>query len=370
MKENDKVVMYIGSESKIQPIRPDPIISDYKVVLYKQRMQPHYAVEALVEGFNVLIADFYSSGLAVLNELKKIINEKFPDSSFDSQRHARNTYRELSNRLLLKIRNHKLIIRKAPEIGWLKILYPELDDFLLPFPQIQGLNSSWQWYVNGIFVPVLRQKIFPWYGTYFPTRFEHIELFESWLKEYKGKKETAIDIGIGSGILTFQMLKHGFGSICGTDSNPNAIIGLQQHIEKHQLQSKINLKFGDMFANCDSVSELVAFNPPWLPALYNPDGLDSAIYYDADLFPRFFSEAAKHLIKGGRLAVIFSNLAQITNHETEHPIEKELLSGGRFIKERFMDKQVRPGSKKTRRKLDRHSAERVELWILKPIGEV
>lgn len=347
---------------------PEPIIDEQDVVLYRQRMQPGYAVEALIGGYNVLIADFYSSGLAILNELKKSVDSKFSDSSFEGQRMARNAYQEFSNRLLLKISNHKLTVRKAPDIGWLKILYPVLTEFLLPFPKVQGLNSAWQWYSNGIYIPVLRQKIYPWYGTYFPTRFEHLELFDNWLKEYRNKKESAIDVGIGSGVLTFQMLKYGFGSICGTDLNPNAIIGMQEQIEKNRLQSKINLRFGDLFANCNIVSELIVFNPPWLPASYHPDGLDSAIYYPEDLFTRFFTEASKRLLKDGRVVVIFSNLAQLTNPEMEHPVRKELAFGGRFVMERFMDKQVRRGSAKTKRKLDRRSYERVELWVLKSTG--
>jgi hypothetical protein len=38
----------------------------------------------------------------------------------------------------------RLEVRKAPEIGWLKILYPINTEFLISFPKIQGLNSSWQ----------------------------------------------------------------------------------------------------------------------------------------------------------------------------------------------------------------------------------
>jgi hypothetical protein len=85
------------------------------------------------------------------------------------------------------------------------------------------------------------------------------------------------------------------------------------------------------------------------------------------LFSRFFSEASKHLNEGGRVVVIFSNLARITNHETVHPIENELAVGERFVKERFIDKQVRAASKNSRRNLDRRSDEKVELWVLKPL---
>ncbi|MEP1488725.1 MAG: hypothetical protein ABJK28_09885 [Algibacter sp.] len=103
-----------------------------------------------------------------------------------------------------------MTVKKSPFIGWLEKLYPEITDFLLPFPHVQGLNSAWQWYQNGISIPVLRNKIHPYYGTYFPTRFDHLILFDNWLNRYNGPKKSAIEVGIGSGVLSFQMIKHGF----------------------------------------------------------------------------------------------------------------------------------------------------------------
>lgn len=368
MQNTEKELIVKTSAGEIQADRPAPVTSAFDVVIYKQRMQPQYALDALVEGYSVLIGDFYSSGLEVLNELKKYVNNKYPDQSFQGQREARSAFHELSNRIFLKIVSNRLHVRKAPEIGWLKVLYPGLTEFLLPFPRVQGLNSSWQWYEKGIFIPVLRTKIHPWYGTYFPTRFEHLEIFENWLKNYRGQKELAIDVGTGSGVLTYQMLKHGFAKVCGTDSNPNAIIGIDEYQDKNQLQSKVHLFHGDLFAGCGLTSELIIFNPPWLPAVYNPGGIDAAMYYEPDLFPGFFAEAVKHLKPDGRVVVLFSNLAEFTNPETEHPIKSELENGRRFQKEQFVEKQVRPASKKTKRNHDRRSDEKVELWVLKLSG--
>ena len=365
MLKNESGCILKISGSEIQADRPEPGISDIDVFPYKRRMGPQTAVDALVEGYYVLIVDFYSSGLTILSELKKYLKNKHSNQSFKEQRDSRSVFRELSHRLLLKVCNNKLTVRKAPVIGWLEILYPELNEFLLPFPQVQGLNSSWQWYKKGISIPVLDRKIHPWYGVYFPTRFEHLELFDNWLKKYKGEKISAIDIGIGSGALSFQMLKHDFRKVYGSDSNPNVIIGLNEDLNKNKLNSKIDLIYGDLFTGCNLKTELIIFNPPWLPASHNLDGLDKAIYYDADLFPRFFAEAIKHLKPEGRAVLLFSNLAQVTNVGECHPIEAELSHGGRFQKELFAQKKVRPASKKTRRNQNWRTAEMVELWVLK-----
>ncbi|MCF8374423.1 MAG: methyltransferase [Bacteroidales bacterium] len=353
------------SGREIQADRPSPILPNIEVAPFDGKMDPQDAIDALLDGYYVLIDDFFSTGLVLLSELKKAIQSKYSDQSFQGQRDFRAAYRELSHRILLFVNKHKLTVRKAPEIGWLKILYPGLDEFLLPLPQVQGLNSSWQWYVKGIHIPVLNRKIHPFFGTYFPTRFEHLELFDDWLKQYQGEKKSAIDVGIGCGVLSFQMLKHGFGRVHGTDSNPNAIIGLSDEMNKKRGPSKIDLYYGDLFAGCTLKSELVVFNPPWLPASHDLEGIDKAIYYDETLFPRFFEEAKNHLTDNGKVVLLFSNMAQVTKVGEQHPIESELADGGRFQKELFLQKEVGAASKNTRRNQNWRASEKVELWVLK-----
>ncbi len=367
MSTNKSILDLIISGNKIHGNRPEPIVSEIEIIPFNKRMNPQYAVESLVSGDYVFILDFYSTGLSILNELNFYLKTKYSNQSFDKQRHYRSAFRELSHKLLIRIYNNKLALKKAPEIGWLKLFYPELIDFLLPFPQVQGLNSSWQWYEKGIKIPVLKEKIHPFYGTYFPTRFEHLELFDEWLSNYKGNKKTSIDVGIGSGILSFQMLKHGFKKVYGTDINPNAIIGIHEEIKTNNLNQKIELFYGDLFANCNITSELIVFNPPWIPASYNSEGIDKAIYYDTELFPRFFSEAKKHLTKDGRIAILFSNLSMITKVGEDHPIKYELDNGSRFQKELLLQKKVNSASEKTKRNQNWRQNEMVELWILKAI---
>ncbi len=349
----------------INPNRPIPITSDIDVVAYNSSMQATFAVEALMEGYDVLVLDFYSSGLEVLNELKRQLKKQYSDKSFKEQQRSRDAFRELSHRLLLEVSENKLSVKKAPFIGWFEKLYPDLEEFLLPFPQVQGLNSAWQWYIKGIHIPVIEKKIYPWFGTYFPTRFDHLELFDEWLKTYKGKKETAIDIGMGSGILSLQMLKYGFENIIGTDNNPNAIIGLKEYLSKEGLNNKIHIHYGDLFTGCSEKADLIIFNPPWLPISREVEGIDQAMYYDNELFPRFFEQASKHLKPDGKLLIIFSNLAQITHTTKSHPIEKELASTYRFKKEELLKKKVKSASKKTKRNLSRRADEEVELWVLR-----
>lgn len=344
--------------------RPEPIVDEKQLELFNRATDVKRTIKELVAGKPVLITEFYSNGLLLLEELQIHLKRKFPNKSFKEQRKYRSEYRKLSNLVLIEIEDHKLAVKKAPSIGWLEKLYPETSNFLLPFPQVQGLNSAWQWYQNGISIPVLRNKIHPYYGTYFPTRFDHLILFDNWLKRYNGPKKSAIDIGIGSGVLSFQMIKHGFQKVFGTDTNPNAIVGLTDYMGDTKLSRKIELDFGHLFGKWEKQTELIVFNPPWLPASNDLDRNDEAIYYNENLFPDFFEGAKKRLLPEGKLVIIFSNLAQITNVTKDHPIEKELHEGGRFQLEKRLKKTVKAASEKTKRDQHWRSEEEVELWVL------
>ena len=345
--------------------RPNPIAIGAKVELFKRGTDIKFAIEVLESGTPILVLDSFSNGLELLRELKKHLSKKISNKTFSEQRAFRAEYQKLSNLVLVEIAEYKLKVKKAPSIGWLEKLYPESSDFLLPFPQVQGLNSSWQWYQNGISIPVLRNKLHPYYGTYFPTRFEHLEVFDNWLKRYTGPKKSAIDVGIGSGVLSFQMVLKGFQKVFGTDTNPNSIIGLTDFMGDTKLSRKIELDFGHLFGKWKKQTELIVFNPPWLPKSHELDSIDEAIYYDKSLFPEFFEEAEKRLLPDGKLVVIFSNLAQITNVTTEHPIETELANGGRFELEKCYKKRVKTASDKTKRDQNWRGNEEVELWVLK-----
>jgi len=348
----------------IEVNKPEAFVSGNDIVSFKRGMDFQSAIEKLEAGSPILITYFYSDGISLLKELNKYLSKKLPNKSFIEQREFRATYHKLSNLILLEVVNQKLRAKKSPSIGWLEKFYPDDNRFFLTFPQIQGLNSAWQWHINGISIPVLRNKIYPYYGTYFPTRFEHLILFDNWLKRYEGPKKTAIDVGIGCGVLSLQLIQHGFQKVFGTDINPNAIVGMKELMGTTKLSRKIELDFGNLFGKWEKQTEMIVFNPPWLPKTHDLGRIDDAIYYSESLFPDFFAEAKKRLLPDGKLVIIFSNLAQITNVTTEHPIEKELAEGNRFLLEKCLKRAVKAASSKTKRDQYWRSLEEVELWVL------
>ena len=348
----------------IQPDRPNIITTEIEAIRFNRKADLNETVVELIGGNYVLVEEFYSNGLQLLSELKKNLLLQYNDKSFQGQRDFRSAFREASHKLLLKVKDYKLRVRKSPDIGWLKLLYPENSDFYVSFPDVQGMNSSWQWYKNGIEIKTLDLTLHPFYGTYFPTRFDHLKLFDGWLKKYNGAKNNAIEIGVGSGVLSFQLIQNGFKNIFATDTNKNAIIGVLQESKRLGFEDKMTLNCGDLFENCAIKADLIVFNPPWLLAKHKlEEGIDKAIYYEDDLFPRFFEQALKYLTPDGKIVLIFSNLAQVVDDQSIHPIIEELQKNNRFRKELHLRKEVRASSSKTKR-TDSRENEKVELWVL------
>jgi len=350
----------------LQPDRPPIITSEIELIRFYHDTDAKAAVEQMIAGTYVLVEELYSNGLEILAELKRTLLVYYTDKKFQGQRDFRSAFREASHRLLVEVKGHKLLVKKAPMIGWLKVLYPEIADFYVSFPEIQGMNSAWQWYQKGIEVKTLGITLHPFYGTYFPTRFDHLTLFDKWLKKYVGSKEKAIEIGVGSGILSFQLIQNGFKSIFASDTNKNAIIGVAQECKRLGYEENITLNHGDLFENCDVKADVIVFNPPWLLAKHTlEEGFDKAIYYEKELFPRFFEQALKHLTPEGKLVLLFSNLAQVIDEKSSHPIIEELRNNNRFRKELHLRRDVSASSKKTKR-TDSRENEKVELWVLAP----
>jgi hypothetical protein len=91
------------------------------------------------------------------------------------------------------------------------------------------------------------------------------------------------------------------------------------------------------------------------------------MYYDEDLFPRFFEQAVAHLSENGKLIMIFSNLAEINHSTDKHPIKEELIHGNRYQKDLLLSKRMSVGSTKTKRNLSHREGEIVELWVLSKV---
>lgn len=347
---------------------PTPIQASPHTKVYSASSQNRRVFADMERGQTYCAEGTYGTTMAFYSWLKKQVNLLYPISDYPSSRVNRDKLRELSQRLLVRIKAHQIDLHKAPPIPWLLEFYPSLQDFYLPFTDVLGINGAYQWYVNGVQFPGLQHRVHPYYGAYFPTRTEHLQLFDQWLQRSK-PFANAIDLGTGCGVLTFYMLKHGVSNVIATDINPNAIHSVGQDLYRHDLGSRVRLINADLLEgiSCNSI-DLVVFNPPWIPD--NATGiLDLAMYYQSDLFHRFFSTAYESLPDSCKVVILFSTFAHAAGFRVEHPVRHELEHHQRFKLVNHIQSSVnqKPSQKKSWL-AEIRSNEKIELWELERVS--
>lgn len=345
--------------------RPEPLSFETPAESINRSCNPNAVAQALEGGVAHRINDAYPTGQRVLQSLRKYLADRHPGTEHHQRRAYRSALHEAGRHLLAPVENHEIALPKAPDIGWLKLLYPDQERFLLPFTDLIGLNSAWQWRLRGLEIPLLRTKIHPYYGVYFPTRFDHLELFDEWLHE-QPKLAQVIDVGVGAGVLTLLLLQHNAQAVHATDINPNALQSVRDELTRTGHAKRVQLEEADLLGCHPGDADLIVFNPPWLPG-EAAGPLDLAIYYPEDLFERFFAQAHSKVAPDGRVVLLFSNLVGVLTPGTPHPVLDEIERGGRFRLAEKRTRAVKAGSKKTKRSTEHRKQELVELWVLEKV---
>ncbi len=145
-----------------------------------------------------------------------------------------------------------------------------------------------------------------------------------------------------------------------TDTNPNAIESVTLELKRRPEPPPITPVCTDLLGDGDERFDLIAFNPPWM--FGTVDGLlDRALYFDDDLFERFFDRAVERLSDEGRIAIVFSNVMQLVQPDRPHPIQRE-LDTGRLRLVQTMKRKIKPPPDEHGKR--RRTKERVEVWEL------
>ncbi len=297
-------------------------------------------------GYEICLTGTYGFAMSFYSWLKKQVATRYPINDYPSSRVHKRAWHMLQSAIWLRITGHRPALRKAPDNPWLNDFYPENDDFLIRFSDFLGMNGARQWYEKGISYPYIAHKLHPFYGVYFPTRHRHLALFDRWL-ESRNDFQRAADIGTGCGIMSFIMQKHGLPEIHATDINPNAIFGLQEELQRHEMPgshgqqgsmdmispeqagiqkpaSQIFPEQADLLGSFQpSDNDLVVCNPPWIPEEAET-ALDQACYYPPDFFPRFFKKMIDYCEPGATVALLFSDYALVAGITDVHPIKEAL----------------------------------------------
>lgn len=142
-----------------------------------------------------------------------------------------------------------------------------------------------------------------------PKYFHDTEIFASQIPIYG--EEVLLEIGPGTGAISVIAAKRGAKKIVAIDINPDAVKNTQINIEKHQLQGKIEVRLGNLYAPLkpDEKFDVIFWNTPF--GLIDEQAispLEKAVYdpgYKAT--ERFIKEARGHLNPGGKVLIGFSS---------------------------------------------------------------
>lgn len=323
---------------------------------------------AIVRGDKILLTGTYGFAMSFYAWLKKRIASEYPVHNYKQARLYREAWYQYNQHVFIGVKNHKVELDKSVQNPWFEIFYPDKDHFLITFSDYLGLNGAWQWHVKGIQYPMLKHKIHPFYGAYFPTRHEHLSLFDQWLSE-QTKPKRLLDIGTGCGVLSFIAYAQGIANVHATDINPNAIHSLHGDLNRlgEAYRQSIRAEENSFFGSFEGTSnDLVVFNPPWLPGKVEKT-LDEACYFQQGFFDSFFKALDASCNKGTTIALLFSDYALASGQTSEHPISSAIETHDHMVDMLdHISRPVRQSPAKGKGWLDNiRNKENVELYVLR-----
>ena len=178
---------------------------------------------------------------------------------------------------------------------------------LVPLRDLLGVVGAHEWRKKGVELAVLDgERIHAHYGVFSPVRGEYLELVARAPIPAAGMQQ-AWDIGVGTGVLSAQLIKRGVKSIVATDMSERALGCATENLQRLGHAAKVKLQRADLFP--EGRAGLIVCNPPWLPGKA-ASLLDQAIYdEDSRMLRGFVQGLAAHLQPGGEGWLILSDLA-------------------------------------------------------------
>jgi len=144
-----------------------------------------------------------------------------------------------------------------------------------------------------------------------------------------------LDLGTGTGVCALFAARHA-RRVVAVDINPEAVRCAAVNALLNSLDSRLELRHGDLFAPvADRRFDLVLFNPPFIVGA--PRDARDAAWRSSDLPRRFAAGLAAHLKPGGFALVLLSSFGDACPHyETElraFGFRLELYARRRYINE-------------------------------------
>lgn len=157
-------------------------------------------------------------------------------------------------------------------------------------------------------VTVLEKEFIVDPNVFSPKYFKDTELFAKNLPVRKG--EEMLEIGSGTGAMSIIAIYKGAKKVVAIDINPDAVKNTQKNISLHQMDEKVEVRYGDLFEpmKTDEKFDTIFWNTPF-GFVKNRDisDLEKAVYdpgYTST--ERFIKSAKAHLKENGKILIGFS----------------------------------------------------------------
>lgn len=215
------------------------------------------------------------------------------------------------------------------------------ESVILPFTELLGILSAYQWHLKGIEVAALGARIYPRHGVFAPTRQEYLELVAR--APLPAPCQNAIDLGTGTGVIAAILARKGIPRIQAIDSHKPALQCARDNINRLGLGDQITVRAGDLLAGAPTV-DLIVCNPPWLPGVArNP--LEAAIHDpDHRMLKGFLAQARAHMTPTGQAWLIMSDLAELLGLRSRESLLQWISEAGLQVTGRDDTRATHPKS--------------------------
>ncbi len=235
-------------------------------------------------------------------------------AAFAAYRQAQGLRARVLGQLLIEIDGaYRIALHRSPDVrtacteAWGE---PDGQPRVIALRALLGLIGAHEWRKAGVPIAALGgERIHPHHGVFSPVRGEYLDLIaQAPLPAGLSDCPAAIDVGVGTGVVTALLLRRGVPRVIATDLSQRALACADDNLQRLGLRDRVELIHTDLYP--PGQAGLVVCNPPWLPG--QPGSvLDQAIFDpDSAMLRRFLNGLRGHLCPGGEGWLVLSDLAE------------------------------------------------------------
>jgi len=315
------------------------------------------------EGRGLLWRGDYQNAVKLLKALSRRVDKLPAGKTFPQHREAQALRARTLGMLLLPFdADHRLPLRRAPDVrqACLEVYGPAAEPYVASLRELQGIIGAHEWRKKGVEVPALRGRIHPHYGVFAPIRGEYADLVA---KAPLPSKESAFDVGTGTGVLAAVLARRGVRRIIATDLDPRAVACARENLDRLGLGSGVETIVADLFP--EGRAALIVCNPPWIPAAPTSP-LERAVYDpESRMLRAFLAGLAAHLEPAGEGWLILSDLAEHLGLRSRAELTAAIAGAGLKVAGRLETKPAHPRARDEDDPLHAaRAAEVTSLWRL------